>query len=219
MKKLFIISLLFTLLYSVKLNAYSTTGHDLFSEITFIDDGSLLVDISSIELDAGYKDMGRAKFMGWKHHYLTIKAEATYVGEILFAKSNRSRDPIKIDYKFKETDTNERSVTYAGSLSGKFKAKIYSIDSEINAKYDKTVKKVTSKQTVQETSFVIIVYPGYKLLLRETGECLVTNGLSKYYFFGITMNKGHWEYIDIITKYYEIYEERVDVWNKRLLLA
>lgn len=207
MKRLFIICLLFLFFVPFYTKAYSKTGHEIFQEITFKDEGKLLVDMTTSEVEEGYKYLKGLKFIGWKHYYFNIKEEATYVGEVLFAKSNRSKDPIKIDYKYKDTNTNERSITYGGSLSGKFKKNIKGIDTEINAKIEGNVKKVTSNQTVEETSFTVTIHPNRRIVFRETGDCLVTNGVSKYYFLGITLNKGSWEYIDIVTRYYELYEE------------
>ena len=94
-------------------------------------------------------------------------------------------------------------------MSGKFKGNIKGIDTEVNAKVEGNIKNVTSNQTIEQTSFTVTVMPNYKLIFRETGEALVTNGVSKYYFFGITFSKGEWEYIDVVTRYYELYEEGI----------
>lgn len=210
MKKLFIICLLLVLVNTLSLKAYSATGHEMFTEIKFEEEGTLLVDMTSSQINLGYKDIGRAKFIGWKNHYFNVKEEATYVGEIIFAKSNRSREPMEIDYTLKDTEFKERSITIGGSLSGNFKKNIKGIDAQIGAKVDGNVKNVSSNQRVQETKFTATVMPNYRLIFRETGDALVTNGVSKYYFFGITMNKGEWEYIDIVTRYYELYEEEIN---------
>lgn len=210
MKKLFIICLLLVFINTVSLKAYSATGHELFTEIKFEEEGTLLVDMTSSQISLGYKDLGRAKFIGWKNHYFTVKEEATYVGEIIFAKSNRSREPMEIDYTLKDTEFKERSITIGGSLSGNFKKNIKGIDTQIGAKVEGDVTNVSSNQRVQETKFTATVMPNYRLIFRETGDALVTNGVSKYYFFGITMNKGEWEYIDIVTRYYELYEEEIN---------
>lgn len=209
MKKLFIAIILLVVINTIIIKAYSATGHDMFSEIKFIDEGKLLVNMTTSDINKGYENIGRGKFIGWKHHFFTVKKEATYIGEVLFAKSNRSRDPIKVDYKYKDTVTDERSITYGGSLSGKFKKNIKGIDTEINAKVESNIKNVTSNQTVEETSFSVNVMPNTRLIFRETGEALVTNGVSKYYFLGIALKKGEWEYIDIVTRYYELYEEDI----------
>src|SRR5690554_467106 len=209
MKRLFIICLFFLFVYPLKIRAYSVTGHEIFSEITFKEKNKIIIKKSKNEIDQKYYYLRKPKFMGWKHYYFNMKEEATYVGEVLFAKSNRSRDPIKIDYKYKDTNTNERSVTYGGSLSGKFKKKIKGIDAEVNAKIEGSIKNVTSNQTIEETSFSVTIMPNTRMIFRETGDCLVTNGVSKYYILGITFNKGEWEYIDIVTRYYELFEEEI----------
>ncbi len=209
MKKILVTAIVLLLVTALPIFAYSKTGHEMFSEINFKDEGTLLVDMTTSQVNSGYKDMGRAKFIGWKYHYFNIKKEATYVGEVLFAKTNRSRDIFKVDYKIKDTETKERSITYGGSLSSKFKKNIMGIDMELTPKVDASLKNTTSNQTVQETSFNVVIHPGYKMVFREAGECLITNGVSKYYILGITVNKGEWEYIDVVTKYYELYEEKV----------
>lgn len=209
MKKILIFCLLLILVNTISIKAYTKTGHEMFTEIEFVEEGTLLVNMTSKQIDQGYKDIGRGRFVGWKHHFFTVKKEATYIGEILFARSNRSREPIKIDYKLKDTQTNERSYTIGGSLSSKFKTNIKSIDMELSPKIDGSIRDLTSNQKVEETSFTVTVMPNYKVVFRETGEALVTNGVSKFYILGITFNKGQWEYIDVVTRYYELYEEEL----------
>ena len=36
----------------------------------------------------------------------------------------------------------------------------------------------------------------------------VTNGGSKYFVFGVPVKKGNFEFIDTLTEFYELYEER-----------
>lgn len=209
MKKYGILFILVIIFNFITVSGYSKTGHNSINKITFKDEGKLLIDMTKNEINTGYNSLKGVRVFGWKHHYFYTNVQAVYIGEILFAKSNRSKETIKVEYKLKDTKTRERSITVAGSLSGKFKSKFKDIDSEINAKIDATYKGVDSNSNVEETSFVAHVYPNTRLVYHETGEALVTNGVSKYYFLGIVMNKGEWEYIDIVTTYYELYEEDI----------
>ena len=51
--------------------------------------------------------------------------------------------------------------------------------------------------------------PYTKLTLMVRGDCVVSNGVGKYYVFGIPFSKGTWEYIDFVTEYYEFFEEKL----------
>jgi hypothetical protein len=209
MKKFLIFVFCFWIFSSIYLNAYSATGHDQFTSIEFVDDGKLLVNMTSKEIEFGYKTLGKRKFWGWKHHYFTIKKEAIYVGEIIFAKANRSKQTIDLNYTLKETTTNERSIKVGGSLSGKFAGKIDQIDASLNATVSSDYTDTDTNTRVEDTSFKATIKPNRRVVFRVTGEALVTNGVSKYYVCGITFNKGSWEYIDVVTKYYELIEEEI----------
>jgi hypothetical protein len=45
--------------------------------------------------------------------------------------------------------------------------------------------------------------------MRVTGNAELSNGVSRYYFFGIQFKKGEWEYIDVIDECYELIEEKI----------
>lgn len=211
MKKVIIIVFCFLIISSISLSAYSKTGHEMFSEIEFVEDGKLLINMTSSEINDAYNTLGRAKFIGWKHHYLNLNKEAKYVGEVIFAKSNRSREPMKIDYSLKETNSKQRSIKYGGSLSGSFESTIKKINgkAKVNAEVKGEVGNVNTNTRVEETSFSAVVMPNYRLVFRVSGEAVVTSGVSKNYFLGITLKKGSWECIDVITQYYELYEEEI----------
>jgi len=209
MKKFLIIVFCFWIISSVYVGAYSSTGHDSITAIDFVDEGKLLIDMTSTDIKNGYEDMGKRKFWGWKHHHFTIKKEATYVGEIIFAKSNRSSQAMEIDYNLTEKVYDERSVKLTGSLSGKFKGQIKKIDTTVDAGVSGELEDTSSITRIEETSFTLVVEPNSRLVFRITGDALISNGVSKYYVFGITFNKGSWEYLDITTRYYELIEEEI----------
>ncbi|MCK9537031.1 MAG: hypothetical protein M0R05_05585 [Bacilli bacterium] len=209
MKKVLIATLLLFVLMGLNVKAYTKTGHPDVSEIVFKDKGKLLINMTTSELDKAYTATGKRCFWGWKHHYMNIYCKADYIGEVIFAKINRTSDPIKIDYSLKETDYIERSVKTVGSISGTFSGKIKQIDCKLQGEYRREVTKKTTETTVEDSAFSVVLKPYTRLVYHITGEALVTNGVSKYYVLGILMKKGSWEYIDIITTYYEIYEEEL----------
>ncbi|MGD9604935.1 MAG: hypothetical protein AB7V00_02105 [Bacilli bacterium] len=209
MKKLFLLAIVIWLALSCQTFGYSPTGHDDISTIVFLDDGELLVDMTSSQIESGYKAMGRNRLFGWKHHFFNIKEEANYVGEIIFSRSNRTSDKLEIDYELEETNHFERSIKTTGSISGQFEGNIKKIDAGIEASGSITSDKTTSITRVEDTSFSFVVDPFHRVTFRVTGEALVTNGVSKLSILGITFKKGTWEYIDIVTRYYELYEEEM----------
>ncbi|MDD3106231.1 MAG: hypothetical protein PHP65_00295 [Bacilli bacterium] len=209
MKKLFVILLAIWIMVGIKTYGYSPTGHDNISAISFIEEGELLVDMTSSKIDSGFKALGRNRFIGWKYHYFNIKREASYVGEIIFARSNRTNEKIEIDYSLRETNYQERSIKTTGSISGQFEGNIKKIEAGIEAEGSVTTDKKSAITRVEDTSFSFVVDPFHRITFRVTGDAYVTNGVSKYSLFGITFKKGTWEYIDIITRYYELYEEEL----------
>ncbi|HHZ18253.1 MAG TPA: hypothetical protein GX390_03085 [Acholeplasmataceae bacterium] len=210
MKKALIALFALIFIISPSLGAYSKTGHPDIVEITFKKKGKLLVDMTAKELETAYALTGKRAFWGWKHHFINIYSEADYVGEVIFARVNRTSDPIKFDYSIKETDYIERSVKTTGSISGSFGGKINKIDGKLQGEYKREVTKKTTKTTIEDIAFSVVVKPYTRLTYRITGEALVTNGVSKYYVLGIMMKKGSWEYIDIITTFFELYEEPLE---------
>jgi hypothetical protein len=140
---------------------------------------------------------------------MNIKTDVEYIGETIFAKSNRSSQDIKIDYNLEEKTYAERSIRTTGSLSGNFGAKISKIDAKLEAKAEHETKSTDAITRLEKTGFTIVVRPNHRLIFRVTGDALVTNGVSKFYIFGITFDKGCWEYIDCVTRYYELYEEEI----------
>lgn len=210
MKKLLIVVLcLWTAIGIQKTQAYSTTGHEGIMAVSFEDEGELLVDMTSAQIQAGYKALGKNRFFGWKYHFFTIKSSATYLGEIIFARSNRTNDRLEIDYQMKETNYSERSIKTTGTLSGQFEGNIKKIDAGLKAGGEIELDRTTSITRVEDTGFSFVVEPYHRMTFRVTGDAVVTNGVSKYCFMGITFKKGTWEYVDIITRYYELIEEEL----------
>ena len=209
MKKIVLFALVLWIILGLDIYAYSPTGHDNITAIEFVEDGELLVDMTSSQIESGYKVLGRNRLFGWKYHFFNIKKETNYVGEIIFSRSNRTSEKLEIDYELKETNYSERSIKTTGSLSGQFEGNIKKIEAGLEAGGSVTADKKTAITRVEDTSFSFVVDPYHRMTFRVTGEALVTNGVSKLSVFGITFKKGTWEYIDIVTRYYELYEEEI----------
>jgi len=206
MKKALMVIIVILLSFGINVKAYTKTGHPDISEIVFKNKGKLLINMTSSELKDGYSALSR-RFWGWRHYYMNVYSEADYIGDVIFARINRTAEPIEFDYSLKETNYIERSIKTVGSISGSFSGKIKMIDAKIQGDFRREVTKKETRTTIEDTSFSVVLKPNTRLVYQISGEALVTNGVSKYYIFGITMKKGGWEYIDIITVYYELFEE------------
>lgn len=116
------------------------TGYPNFKEITFNNDGKLLVDMEQSEIDNGFKKLGKRRLFGWKVHYFNLYEEVTFIGEEIFARSNRTSTPYEFDYYLKELDYSERSRKATGTINAKTKGKIkkfdYNLDAEIKGERD-----------------------------------------------------------------------------------
>lgn len=214
--KVFLLVLVIVLLafiLSIQVNAYVKTGHDEFMEINFIEkEDKLLVNRSSSEIEEAYKELSGGKIFGWKTSYFNINSKATYVGDTLFSRSNRTNNVFTINYKLEEENFSNKSIRINGSVAAKIafgnsKSKVdASISPTISGYFDKT----NGYSREETTDFKLNIMPNTKVTLRVSGEAYVTSGVSKYFFFGICLRKGEWERIDVETMYYELVEEVIE---------
>ena len=188
----------------------AASGHEGFSEIALIGDGKLLAEMTEEEIATGYQAMGKRKFWGWRHHYFLIQEEANYVGTVIFAKANRTKQPLAINYVLQEKEYSENSWKITGSISGKIQGKIKKADLSGSIGGSGEKKDTESYTRFEETKFTVIVEPNQRLVFRITGECLVTNGVSKHYILGITSKKGAWEYVKVVTRYHELLTTEIE---------
>ena len=182
----------------------------LFKEITFNNDGKLLVDMEQSEIDNGFKKLGKRRLFGWKVHYFNLYEEVTFIGEEIFARSNRTSTPYEFDYYLKELDYSERSRKATGTINAKTKGKIKKFDYNLDAEIKGEMGSKNSTTITEEIKLKVQVMPNTKLTLRTAGEAFVSNGVASYYLLGITLKKGAWESIDIHTIYYELVEENLE---------
>ena len=64
-----------------------------------------------------------------------------------------------------------------------------------------------SQKTTSETLRTTLVIPAHrKLTVVTKGEAYINSGVACYYFLGIRFKKGAWEYLDVISEYYDYYE-------------
>lgn len=215
MKKLRIILFIF-LFVSIFINgvdfkAYVATGHDDMREIIFEDQNVvLLVSKSPSEINEAFNNLKRKTF-GWSTYYFNINSKASYIGDTIFSRSNRTSETMSVSYKLREEDYKSTSIKINGSVDAKVTAQTEkkSISGSVNPSFGivRNNSKTYTKEEISE--FKINIAPYSSVSLRIVGDCYVTSGVSKFFLFGIQLRKGQWERVDVETVFYELYEEKV----------
>lgn len=204
------ISLLCILSFGFKVEASNDTGYSNFDQIE-IPEGStasLLIHMLPYEKEKAMKQT-KWKFFGWSIYNINYRQPVKYTAYTIFSRANRTSEKIDFQYTVKIGESVSNSVTITGNLgvktSSKIKAISLGVDANIKGEWEKIIKKTKEEQT----EFTVKILPNTKVSLLVKGVAELTNGASKYYTFGIPMKKGYFEFIDIVTEYYELYEEKV----------
>ena len=196
-KKLIFICLSFCIMVCSTAYASNYTGYDNIKDI-IVPTGSkarLLVQIPKKEKEQAIKDV-KWKFMGWSTKNITKQQLVIYEAKTIFSRSNKTTEPISFKYNVTDLNVVTNTTSFTGSIS---------ISGENTMKV--TTEKVIKKSHEEATSFMVNIYPNRKVSLIVKGLAEVTNGGSKYFFLGIPFKKGNYEFIDVLTEYYELYEE------------
>lgn len=193
---------------SFKFNAYTETGHEDFQKIKVKGVVKLLNEYSNSEIDDEIKKLS-FKLFGWSTNVINKNIPMEYDGKILFARSNKTTQTVKVEYVLKETEVTETSVKVKGSVSAKITGEFKKINTGVsgNLSYENVKEDINSYEKETELSLSMQIKPNTRLILITTGEGVITNGVSKYTIFGITIKKGGWERIDVETIYFEFREE------------
>ena len=133
--------------------------------------------------------------------------DGSYVGAIVFSRSNKTLAPLTFDYSLTEVIYEEQSYSITGSLSFKQSAKLKKVELGATESVEVKVSGESSIKTTESNSMTITINPNKKITLRVKGECKISLVFAKYYFIGICTKKGAFECVDITTSYFELYEE------------
>jgi hypothetical protein len=187
------------------------TGHSAFEEIIFpqYSTSKLLVDMMYHEKEVAHERLKEKKFIGWTILTMNKNADAVYIAETIFSRSNATQTPYEFNYLLREGDTIETSVSADGSIASKNKGKIKSLEAALDVLIRGQIGKKSTITRSEETRIKVNIEPNTKISMKIKGEAKVSNGVGKYYFFGIRFKSGEWEYIDVITRYYELSEEKI----------
>ena len=190
--------------------ASNQTGHDEFDLITTPEDSSakLLVWMKGEEKDRAL-DKVKWKFFGLSTNDINYREIIYYNARTIFSRSNLTTHTLDFHYNMSTGRTVTNSIGISGNLdlklSGKIKAVTLTGDAGFATDWDKQVKETEE----EKINFTVVIPPKSKVSLVVKGTAELTNGAAKNYVFGIAFKKGHFEFIDVVTEYYELIEERL----------
>lgn len=192
----------------INVDAGTKTGHKEFTKITFIynPDELLLIEMDDDKLNS-MMDSVKKKAFGWSNYSNIVNYEVIYEAGSIFSRSNNTSSAIDFTYTTSSSTSVTLSVEGSSSLALKASGKIdtISLGLENNIRTEIGFKKTV---TFEETAdFTVRIMPNKKVSLLVKGNATLSNGAAKYYFLGICTKKNYWEYIDIMSEYYELYEE------------
>ncbi len=194
---------------TLKIENYSETGHTQFKKLvpsknTF--KCELLKNIDSKYVEDELDKLPR-KFFGTNEKTFYKYFPAYYESDTIFSRSNKTNEAYVFTYNLETVNYKDVSVSISGNLSIKdvFKGK----SNDLTATGSLTAERETEEyiKTTESGKMNVVIQPGKKLTLKIVGSAMVTNGISKKYFFGICIKKGAFEVVDITSAVYELVEE------------
>ncbi|MBR2891503.1 MAG: hypothetical protein IKC22_03885 [Bacilli bacterium] len=188
----------------------NASTHPDFDQIIFMYDSAaaLVEDMPDGIINAAYKKVRRKAF-GWSINSIVEDETIKYVGDTVFSKANNTSAGLTFTHTFEVINVLETSVSVSKSLEGSISYKGKKISGGFDAAIRKEIGEKTKEQVSETTKTNIYIPSKTKLSITIKGTALLNNGVTKYFFFGIPFKKGTWEYIDVVTEYYDYYEEKI----------
>ena len=190
----------------VKHDPYSETGHEQFEEFVIPKGRRILIGYTDSEIKRKYKDVPFSLF-GSESTYFDKYIPVEYKSSVIFSRSNKTRESYTFAYNLETVKYEKVSVSVKGSINVKAAVKIKKVDVSAGGDVSVSYTKDTSETITESGKLNIVIYPNKKMTLRIVGEARVSNGVSKYYVFGICMKKGAFEIVEITSTIYELLEE------------
>lgn len=206
-KKILVI-LITTFLLSMPFRVHA--AHPEFQKIIFNKNSisDLIEDMPQSKIDKAYENVKR-KVFGWSVAKITSDETVSYIGQTVFSRANNTSNELVFAHTYEVEDTCETSVSVTGDISIEVSGKVKSVNAGLDASVRKEIGEKSRKSIVETTKTTLIIAPRTKLSVVLKGKARLNNGVAYYHFLGIRFRKGTWEYIDIITEYYDYYEENL----------
>lgn len=210
MKKIMILCIVLSITMLFSQFQIKAEDYQNYQEIIFKDEeGLLLKDYDSDDLDDEIDKIKKKKFIGWRLSVLNENEEVEFVSETKLKIYNNGFTPIAHDITLETKDEEKTQISVTGGIkitgSGNVKKFKGSIDADIKA----TVSYSSTTLSRELYEFKIIVDPLTYVKIITKGTGIINNGVGKCYFFWIKTNSGGWETFTVTTEYYEIIKERL----------
>ena len=194
----------------INVDAGTKTGHKEFTKITFLynKDNYLLIEMNNTQLEEMMKEVKRKAF-GWSTYTNVINNEVVYEAGSIFSRSNNTSQPIDFTYSTTASTSKQLTSNLSGTLAMKASGKIDAISLGLDTSIRGEIGIKNNVSFEEEVDFTVKIMPNKKVSLLVKGIATLSNGASKYYFLGICTKKNYWEYIDVMSEYYELYEETI----------
>lgn len=208
MKFLLFIFILFSTpgIKNMNFTPYTKTGHEQFEEFTVPKGRTILITLSDNEIHRKYDDVPFALF-GTKEVYFDKYIPVKYKSTVIFSRSNKTRESYVFSYDLETVKYKNVSVKVTGNLSAKAVFKTKKVEVQAEGDISMSYATETYVKTTESGSMNIVIQPNKKVTLRIVGDARITNGVSKYYLFGICFKKGAFEIVEIQSTIYELLEE------------
>ena len=147
-----LIIFLFPISVEAKLDKYSKTGHDQFSELVFVDeDRELLINMTDKYVN---ENLGRikSKFFGSSTRYLYRYKDVNYISTVVFSRSNKTSEKFVFDYSLQTVHFKESSFNVKGSLSYKTVNKTKDVDNQFTADVSVEYSTVESNKETENSA-------------------------------------------------------------------
>ena len=154
---------------------------------------------------------GKAYYMFERVHSETIIADLTddYASVPQEMKSIAAYFGKAVLRDLEEENFVESSVSVQGDLGIDISGKVKVVSVGLNGKIRKEIGSKNQHTTIETLRTTLIIPPHRKLTVITKGEAYINSGVACYYFLGIRFKKGAWEYIDVISEYYDYYETAI----------
>ena len=203
-KKILSLILIILFIFPIKVSA---KGHPDFQEIILPKHSfaKLLEEYSESDLKKEYK-LVKKKAFGWSIKQFNDDLKVKFVGNTIFAKANNTNQELSFLYTFEEENFAESRVSVQGDLGIDISGKIKVVSGGLNGKIRKEIGTKSQKTTIETLRTTLVIPAHRKLTVVTKGEAYINSGVACYYFLGIRFKKGAWEYLDVISEYYDYYE-------------
>lgn len=185
---------------------YTQTGYEQYEEFVIPKGKRILISYSDGEIERKYDTVPKALF-GTRESYFDKYIPVKYKSTVIFSRSNKTRETYVFSYDLKTVNYNKVSVSVKGNISAKGVVKFKK--AEVTASGDLTVthNSETFFETSETGKMNVVIHPNKKVTLRIVGDARISNGVSKYYMFGICFKKGAFEIVEVQSIVYELLEE------------